>query len=234
MFAAIANHRWCSCRVALGLAALAASAWLGGCNSYQKTQSYEPPAATDDDFSKGANRPPSPETLYRMSKILEAQHKDEQCESVLRNCIQRYPQYMPAYAELSQLQVRQRKVPAAMATLQQGLALQPKSAVLLNDMGMCHMLQGEYEGALEQFRAAHEAAPDDARYTANMALAAGMLGRYDEALDLYQQIEQPGPAHYNVAVVAEARNDMDRANEEYAIAQSIDSKCKRKERSGEK
>ena len=212
---------------------LAAAATVSGCKSAEQTKSYAAPPVDDDDFAKGANRPPTAETLYRMGRILAAQHKDDQCEAVLRNCIERFPQYMPAYAELAELQVRERKVGAAMTTLKDGLALQPKDAVLLNDLGMCHMLTSDYEGALAQFTAAHESEPDNARYTANMALATGMLGRYEHALTLYEQITKPAQAHYNVAVVAEARNDMDAANQYYAEARALDGSVKRKARPGE-
>ena len=233
MFAAIIHAR-ITRRLALGAAALAVAAQIAGCHAQQTMQSYNPPPPAEDEFDKSANTPPNADTLYRMSRILAAQHKDDQCQAVLRNCIERYPNYMPAYAGLAQVQVRQRKLAAAMSTLKDGLALQPKDSVLLNDLGMCYMLSGDYESALAQFTAAHEASPDDARYTANMALATGMLGRYEHALTLYQTIAKPGKAHYNVAVVAEARNDMQKANEEYAAALALDPWCQRKSRSSDK
>jgi tetratricopeptide (TPR) repeat protein len=212
---------------------LTATVALSACQAPQ-AQSYNQPPVAGDDFDKAANRPPTAETLYRMSKILAAQHKDEQCEAVLRNCIQRYPDYAPGYAELAQLQVRERKMAAAIGTLKDGLIRQPKDPVLLNDLGMCCMLSSDYEAALAQFTAATEADPDNARYTANQALATGMLGRYEHALTLYEKIARPGPAHYNVAVVAEARNDMSTANQYYAEALALDPWCQRKSRSGDK
>lgn len=210
--------------------AVAATLMLTACQASKPVQSYSQPVQEDDDFEKSANRPPLADTLYRMSKILAAQHKDDQCEGVLRNCIQRYPDFAPAYAELAQLQVRQRKMAAAIGTLKDGLVVQPKDAVLLNDLGMCYMLSSDYENALMQFTAAAEAEPDNARYTANQALATGMLGRYERALTLYQKIAKPGPAHYNVAVVAEARNDMSTANRYYSEALALDPWCQRKTR----
>ncbi len=218
----------CPC-FALAAALLVA---LTGCNSSSKApqQSYSKPVEADDDFAKNANRPPLAETLYRMARVLAAQHKDEQCEGVLRNCIQRYPDYSPAYAELAQLQVRQRKMAAAIGTLKDGLVTSPKDPVLMNDLGMCYMLSSDYENALMQFTAASEIEPDNARYTANQALATGMLGRYERSLTLYEKIAKPGPAHYNVAVVAEARNDMSTANKYYAEALALDPWCQRKTR----
>jgi Flp pilus assembly protein TadD len=215
------------------LATVSAACMLTACSSTQPTQHYTN-TASEDDFARAANRPPTPETLYRTARILSAQHKDDESEAVLRNCMERYPEYMPAYAELAELQIRQRKMAAAVGTLKDGLALKPKEAVLLNDMGMVHMITGDYETALNFFRQASESAPDDARFTTNVALAQGMLGHYDESLSSYMSVMRPGPAHYNLAVVAEARNDMDRANQEYATALSLDPWCQRKTRSNER
>ena len=52
-------------------------------------------------------------------------------------------------------------------------------------------------------------------------MAVGMLGRYEEALALYKQVVKPQQAHYNLAVVCEARQDTKRATAEFAIARSI-------------
>jgi tetratricopeptide (TPR) repeat protein len=63
------------------------------------------------------------------------------------------------------------------------------------------------------FMRAAEAAPENARYRANMATALGLLGRYEEALALFEQVVPPADAHRNLAVLCEARNDMSRAAE---------------------
>ena len=60
-------------------------------------------------------------------------------------------------------------------------------------------------------------------------MALGMLGRYEEALAVYEQVVLPARAHYNVAVLAEARNDTDRAEVEYAIAMEMDPKIRRQQ-----
>lgn len=204
---------------------------LGGCESSQKAPppvAYNSQSELDEAFEQGANRPPTADTLYRMGRIYAAQGKDDQATAVFRNTIARFPNYMPAYCDLAQLQVRQRKVGAAILTLQQGLKIDDQDAVLHNDLGMCHVMNGNYEAAATSFGRAAEINPDDARYVANQAMATGMLGRYDESLSLYQQVLRPAEAHYNLAVVCEARNDMNRANEEYARARALDGDLERK------
>jgi Flp pilus assembly protein TadD len=93
--------------------------------------------------------------------------------------------------------------------------------VLQNDLGMCRLLQHRYEDALQSFTAAAAGVPPDTRARANMAVALGMLGRFDESLAIYLQILPPADAHYNVAILSEARKDGERARLEYATADAL-------------
>jgi Flp pilus assembly protein TadD len=86
---------------------------------------------------------------------------------------------------------------------------------------MTHMLRAEYDAALDLFARASGAMPQDARYRANMAVALGMLGRYDESLALYQQVVPAAEAHHNLGVLAKARRDMVRAARELKKAETL-------------
>jgi tetratricopeptide (TPR) repeat protein len=208
------------------------AAVFSGCeNNKYPSITYTNPVEVEDDFAKGANRPPTPDTLYRMARMLEAQGKDDQALAALTTAIERYPNYLPAYCGLAELHVRQRRLSDGMTMLEKARALAPEDPVVLNNIGMVFMLQGQYENALDAFAQAAGKAPDNARFKANMALATGMMGRYDEALALYTQVLRPARAHYNLSVIAEARNDMARANEEFAKASALDSTIERKPRS---
>ena len=198
-----------------------------GCESQQNV-SYDQPLLEDDDFDKAADRPPTPETLYRYSRLLAAEGKNAEAEMLLQQSIERHPKFMPFYNELAELYVRERKLDSAVNVLNKGLTVDANDAVTLNNLGMTLMLKQDYEGALHAFTRANAADRDNARYVANMGMAAGMMGNYDESLGLYQQILTPGQAHFNVAVLAEARNDMERANQEYALANQSDPNLIRK------
>ena len=219
-------------RVGAALGLLGGVMLLGGCqndasNSATKAN-YSAQSDLDEAFEKGANRPPTAETLFRMGRIFAGQGKDDEAYAVFRNTIARYPKFLPAYSELAHLQVRQRKVGGAILTLQDGLKHGSKDAVLHNDLGMCYVMSGDYEKAIASFADAAAHQPDDARYKANQAMALGMAGQYDESLSVYQEVLPLAEAHYNLAVVCEARNDMDRANEEYAKALALNGKLERK------
>jgi Flp pilus assembly protein TadD len=206
-----------------GVAALLLSAIVlgAGCHS-SPAPPFEPPPDLDAEFQQAANRPPTAETLYRLGRLLAAEGKEADCERVLLDGIDRHPSYLPLYSELAQLYIRQRKLETAISTLNKGLAVIPNDAVLLNNLGMCGMLKGDYAMALQNFTLAAAADPDDARYTANMALATGMLGRYDESLVLYRQVVRPAQSHFNLAVICEALGDQERADYEYAQALALD------------
>jgi Flp pilus assembly protein TadD len=210
-------------------------AWLGvatllmlgaGCNQSDSSGPTGPSSTqqrdTEEEFEKGANRPPSPRTMFTLARLYLSQGRDAEASVVLARLIQDHPKFLPAYYELAELQVRYQKTAEAMKVISAGLKVSPRDPILLNNMGMCHLLKQDYAAALVQFRRAAVAAPGDARYRANMALALGMMGRYEESLALYGQILPPAEAHYNLAVICEGRKDNQRASSEYAQAFSLD------------
>lgn len=153
------------------------------------------------------SRPPSAQTLYSLAKILAAQGKDAECQLVLVRCVTDHPNFMPAYCDLAELHVRNNQVGEAIVTLRTGLAVSPDDSVLMNNLGMCWLLRGDYQEALTQFTNAAAAANNDVRYRANMAAALGMLGRYDEAEALFGQILSQEDVKHNLAIIREARGE---------------------------
>ena len=86
---------------------------------------------------------------------------------------------------------------------------------------MLWLLADNYGRALTEFTTAVAQAPVDGRFLANKALALAMTGRYEEALDAYMQVVEAGAAHFNIGVVATARNDPARASYEFDRARSL-------------
>jgi len=177
-----------------------------------------------DEWLMGSDRPPSARTLHSMARVFASQGRDAEAEFVLKKVMTDHPGFMPAYVEMAEIHMRRREVESAIGVLEAGLAVSPGDAVLLNNVGMCWIVKDDYKRALEFFTKAAAADPDNARYRANMAMAVGMLGRYDEALTLYKQILSPADAHYNLGVLCEARDDLTRAFEEYDKAKQLEGK----------
>ena len=181
----------------------------------------------DDGFDIVGNRPPTPKTLCLMARILSQQGREPQAEMVLHRIIAEHPQFLPVYCDLAELQVRQGRVNEAIQTLSAGLEVAPNDAVLLNNVGMCLMVTNRTQEALDHFVAAAEARPDNARYRANVAMSLGMLGRYEQSLQTYETVvSRPAEAHYNLAVLCEARGDYQMAADEYALAGTLDKSMK--------
>jgi len=165
----------------------------------------------DVEFENGAKRAPEPGTLYVLAQLLSEQGKDDQAQVILVGIIHDHPTYMPAYCDLSAIQMRHHQDEEAIKTLTAGLKLSPHEAILLNDLGMCQMVRGDHAAAAEAFTRAAGWAPDVARYRSNLAAALGLMGRYGESLALYRQIMPASDAYHNEAVLCSARGDRESA-----------------------
>jgi tetratricopeptide (TPR) repeat protein len=204
----------------LFLLASVAALGLAACTS-TPDHSKAPPVGVVEPTGISSDKAPNAQTLYSMAKLLAARGRDADAETILAKLIGQHPEFMPAYADLAEIYVRRERIESAVEVLRAGIQRVPADAVLQNDLGMCRLLQRRYEDALEAFTAAAAGVPPDIRARANMAVALGMLGRLDESLAIYLQILPPADAHYNVAVLSEARKDAERARQEYALAQSL-------------
>jgi tetratricopeptide (TPR) repeat protein len=158
-----------------------------------------------DPFDAGAGRPPTAATMYSLSRILAAQEKTADCIALLKNLIQRYPNYAPAYNALAEAYLSLDRTDDAIRSLNEGVRRFPKDPVLQNNLGMIHFLDEDYEIALTHFERATDAAPGEANYRANKAAALGMLGRTAEAAELYRKHLKQSDVHENVNVLMEAR-----------------------------
>jgi len=169
---------------------------------------------------------PRDEVLQAQARVFVERGEDDRAEQVLTTLIADYPGFLAAYNELSELYLRQGRRADAMDVLRAGLLMQPDDPVLLNNLGVCHLMEKDYELALERFRQASLATPDDARSRANRAAALGMMGRLDEAREVYDDLMQPWNVHYNMAVLCEALGLDERAQEEFARAEKLEARSR--------
>lgn len=197
-------------------------AFTGGCAKPQQPQANiryaGDKAVPDAGWQPGPDKPPTPKTLFAMSRVLAAQGRDAEASVLLQGVIRDAPAFLPAYTDLAGIRMRQHDAAAAVNVLTAGLKVAPKDAVLLNDLGVAYLSMHSADKALAAFDQAVAAAPRQVRYQSNRALALAMLGRYDEALTAYEQVLPPAQAHHNVAIVCDWRNDKERATVEHARA----------------
>jgi len=196
--------------------AAAVSAGLNACTtttSHEQNDPTDPSAYGEDDDALG-NEAPTVRTLHSAARVCASRGQDSQAELAYSELIKRHPDYMPGYAELSELYLRNEMVETAAAVLNAGLEVKPDDAVLRNNLGMCHLFEREYEAALEQFTEAATLAPEDARNRANLAVTLAMLGRMDEAYANYQLIVPEDDARANMNLLSEVTGYSWKAPEE--------------------
>ena len=203
-------------RVYGSAAALALGFMLAGCQSNadkaksdaangQVTKYQAAADAADHAFAEGAKQPAKPRTLYSLAKILCAQGRDREAATVLMTLIERHRNFLPAYNALAEIHMRADRPEDAVAALTAGLRQRPGDPVLANNLGMVYVVQGHYQQALQQFDQALAANPKEHGLLANKAMALGMLGRTDEAAEIYGQIMTPLEARENLRILAKAR-----------------------------
>jgi Flp pilus assembly protein TadD len=163
-------------------------------------------AHAQDAFEAGAGKPPTAATMYTLARILMAKGDTVQAIVTLRNLLQRYPNYGPAYNALAEAYLSTDRTDDALAALKAGVARVPQDPILLNNLGMAYFLQGDYESALTNFDRAVAIAPGEQMYTSNKAAALGMLGRVTEAADLYRKHLRKADVNENIGVLVRARS----------------------------
>jgi len=170
---------------------------FGGCATFHSSFDREDLL----EIASDVDQPPTAKTLYAMSRILMSQGREDQGESVLLKLIAEYPRFIPAYCDLAEYRLRQGRFDDAVEELSKGLRMAPEDPILLNNAGVCSLLRGDCEAALSNFSMAAEVMPREERYRANMALALGMMGRYDESLKLYKEVLPAKDAAHNLNVI---------------------------------
>jgi len=167
-----------------------------------------PGSLTDSDltFAAGADRPPTPKTLYAMARILGKQGKEAEHRLILTKIIREHPDFPPGYNDLAELYLRRRSVDDAIRILQTGLAANPDSCPLINNLGICLLLKKDYARALASFAAAAALMPQSERYRSNMAVALALMGRDDEASALFMQVTPAKDARHNMHLLRKIRS----------------------------
>ena len=206
--------------VAVLLAGTTACLTMGGCSDMSANK------GPSDDFDVSAGRKPTAQTMFSLARILVSQGRDQEASAILERVIHEEPNFIPAYCELSEALMRQQNLESAARVLSVGLQVAPRNSLLWNNLGMCCMFQQKYDKALDSFTVASGITPSSAMYRSNMATALGMVGRYEEALALYQQVLPMDEAHYNLGVVCQARNDTARAKQEFDAASAANPQIK--------
>lgn len=190
--------------------------FLCGCGeSYAKSKKQHDYVLShkDVEFQQGADRQPTTKTLYSMAKIFIHQGRFNDAELLLQKVINQNPKFIPAYHDLAEIKIRNRRTNEAVEVLSHALKENSSDPKTLNNLGMCWMIRRDYEKALQMFTEAAGLEPENTRYRANMAATLGLMGRDEEALALYRQILPDKQANKNLTIIRQARSTVSKSDD---------------------
>ena len=143
--------RWLICGMMVAMLGLGS-----GCDSSQDK--------SGDWFEGGSELPPNEDTLRMTARILAAKGDYAKAGYAVDRMIVEYPERTASYTEGAEILLQQGRVQDAIQLLDLGLDRIPGDPVLLNDRGLCRLLEADLPGATMDFAAALEVDPRDADY----------------------------------------------------------------------
>jgi tetratricopeptide (TPR) repeat protein len=118
---------------------------------------------------------------------------------------QKHPDHIEAVYRLGIVADAQKRHAEAEQLFLMALERQPRNAALLADLGYCYFLQGQLTKAESALRKATTLEPSNQRFSNNLGLVVGHLGRHQEALEHFRQGGSEADAQYNLAFVFAAQ-----------------------------
>jgi len=179
-----------------GLAALTGGCATTGAGADRPRTSYDIPSE-----ELAGPQPPKAKTVYGMARLLRAQGDVEKAELMLFSIMKEYPEFSPTYNDLAEIRLERGHLDQAKEFLDRGLAVAPNDPVLLNNAGVCALLQHDYDTAVQRFQRASALAPHKERYRANVALAMGLRGDVEGSYAMYQQVVSRDDAKHNAEII---------------------------------
>jgi Flp pilus assembly protein TadD len=186
----------------LAVAALAAAVCVG-CQ-VSKTQE-QPKDKSADWFEGGPMQPASAETLQMTARVLAAKGRTEQAGYLLDRMLSQYPDHLGTYSEGAEVLLVEGRVAEAIKWLDRGLARFPDQPVLINNRGLCHLLDADLAAATADFQKAYDADPADADYVSNLALVKALAGDEAGARALWGRVLNPAEMDSNLKTARDAR-----------------------------
>ncbi|MCP4836716.1 MAG: hypothetical protein GY895_18345 [Phycisphaera sp.] len=193
--------RWMACGLAFSVLG-----WNAGCDT--------PKDKSGDWFEGGAEMPPNEETLRMTARILASKGEFAKAGYTVDRMIVEHPLREASYTEGAEILLQQGRVVDAILLLDLGLDRLPGNPILLNDRGLCRLLEADLSGATLDFAAALEADPRDADYVANMALVLALSGDEKASRKLWSRVLPADEVESNLELARAARGRFVRAAEE--------------------
>jgi Flp pilus assembly protein TadD len=188
---------------------ISVSAITTGCATTQATSAHRELIRNENAGSEVGKEAPNEKTLYSMAKIFISQKKYREGELILFRSINEFPQFTPAYAELANMYMKQERVEDARLTLRTAVERNDRDPLILNNLGICELLLGDFGEAQAHFNKASMLVPQEKRYTANLALALAMNGDVLGSQKVYRKILSQEKVDHNMNVIAKMKPEQE-------------------------
>ena len=181
--------------LAIAVAALS----LAGCQGGQDKDKEK------DWFDGGPMQLASPDTMQLTARVLAAKGKTEQAGFLIERMYQKYPDNLGTYSEGAEVLLIEGRITDAIEWINRGLVRFPDNPVLLNNRGLCHLLDANLVAADKDFRGAYTKDPSDADYVSNLALTRALSGDEKEARRLWERVLPQSDVDANMKLAIAAR-----------------------------
>lgn len=186
-------------RAVRSLAIAVAALSLAGCQSGQEKDKEK------DWFDGGPMQLASPDTMQLTARVLAAKGKTEQAGFLIERMYQKYPDNLGTYSEGAEVLLIEGRIADAIQWIDRGLVRFPDNPILLNNRGLCHLLDANLAAADKDFKAAYAKDPSDADYVSNLALTRALSGDDAEARKLWERVIPQADVDSNMKMAIAAR-----------------------------
>ena len=118
---------------------------------------------------------------------------------------QQYPDNLGTYSEGAEVLLIEGRITDAIQWIDRGLVRFPDNPILLNNRGLCHLLDADLAAADKDFKAAYAKDPSDADYVSNLALTRALSGDEAEARKLWERVVPQSDVDANMKMAIAAR-----------------------------
>jgi Flp pilus assembly protein TadD len=143
--------------------------------------------------------PRSPRVLFVIARLEFLAGDREKTKEYLQRTLLERPNFLEALSFLVQLELSDKNPAAAVAALQKGVNVEPTNFLLRFALGYLHYLNGNIEGAINEFQATVLLNPvyADAKYFLGLSYARS--GRTEEAIAQFTDVQELNPESKEVA-----------------------------------
>ncbi len=139
-----------------------------------------------------------PEAHLNLGLLEIRRNQPDRADAEYRTALRLDPRFVPALANLADLERMRGHDAEGAALLRQAIALEPGNAAAHHALGLLFVRQHEYPAALGELRQAQELAPGNTRYAYVYAVALNATGDAPQAIALLERTRRAAPSDITI------------------------------------